>query len=139
MLGYTAQYPQGKATALFNWKVSTMEFLPEEDAVLILLLCKATVLTVADFGGDNLGNFLIKRRMKEAKPGSRDWGSVVIQNLPSMPDLSFWYLNPRDVLGLPRVDEQPTLNTEEETHVYRNWSWIYMNAAAASIKRSTHH
>ena len=78
VLGYTSQCPQGKATALFNWKVSAMEFLPEEDAVLILLLCKATVLTVADFGGDNLGNFLIKRRMKEAKPGSRDWGSVVI-------------------------------------------------------------
>ena len=119
--------------------MSAIEFLPEEDAVLILLLCKATVLTVADFGGDNLGNFLIKRRMKEEKPGSRDWGSVVIQNFPSMPDLSFWYLNPRDVLGLPRVDEQPTLNTEEETHVYRNGSWIYMNVVVASIKRSTHH
>lgn len=136
LVRYTAQCPQGKATALFNWKVSAMEFLPEEDAVLILLLCKATVRTVADFGGDNLGNFFIRRRMKEAKSGSRDWGSVVIQNSPSMPDLNFWYLNPREVLGLPPVDEQPTLNSEEETHVYRNGSWLYMNVTAASTKRA---
>lgn len=135
LVRYSAQCPQGKATALFNWKVSAMEFLPEEDAVLILLLCNATVRTVADFGGDNLGNFFTRRRMKEAKPRSRDWGSVVIQNSPWMTDLTFWYLNPRDVLGLPPVDEQPLpLNSEEETHLYRNGSWLYMDAAAASMK-----
>lgn len=136
LVRYTAQCPQGKATALFNWKVSAMEFLPEEDAVLILLLCEATFRTVVDFGADNLGNLFIRRRMKQAKPGSRDWGSVVIQNSPSMPDLNFWYLNPREVLGLPPVDERPTLNSEEETHVYRNGSWLYKNTAAASTNRA---
>lgn len=139
LVRYTAQCPQGKATALFNWKVSAMEFLPEEDAVLVMLLCNATVRTVADFGSDNLGNFFIRRRMKEAKPRSRDWGSVVMQNSPWMSDLSFWYLNPREVLGLPPVDEQTfPLNSEEETHLYRNGSWLYMDAAAASMRRSSY-
>eukprot|EP00252_Welwitschia_mirabilis_P021336 TRINITY_DN5457_c0_g1_i1.p1 TRINITY_DN5457_c0_g1~~TRINITY_DN5457_c0_g1_i1.p1 ORF type:complete len:853 (+),score=109.80 TRINITY_DN5457_c0_g1_i1:585-3143(+) len=126
LVRHTTQCPQGKATALFNWKVSAMEFLPEEDAVLVLLLCNAIVRTVADFGGENLGNFFIRRRMKEAKPRSRDWGSVVLQNCDSTPEMSFWYLNPRKVLGIPKQEEHPPpLNSEEETHVYRSGSWLY--------------
>eukprot|EP01018_Ginkgo_biloba_P027905 Gb_32386 [translate_table: standard] len=129
LIRYTAQCPQGKATALFNWKVSAVEFLPEEDAVLILLLCAATVRTVADFGGDSLGNFFIRRRMKEARPGTRDWGSVVIQNSPSLPSLTFWYLNPREVLGIPADEQPPATTSEEECHVYRSGSWLYMDAS----------
>ncbi|KAH9305592.1 hypothetical protein KI387_009996 [Taxus chinensis] len=131
LVRYTPQCPQGKATALFNWKVSAMEFLPEEDALLVLLLCNATVRTVADFGGDSVGDFFIKRRKKETTPGKRDWGSVVVQNSVSASDLSFWYLNPREVLGIPGVDEKPSrLNSEEQVHVYTSGSWLFMDGGA---------
>ncbi|GLJ10870.1 hypothetical protein SUGI_0136940 [Cryptomeria japonica] len=134
LVRYTAQCPQGKATALFNWKVSAMEFQAKEDAILLLLLCNATVRTVADFGGegDSLENFFIRKRRKEAKPGNRDWGSVVIQNSRSIRDLTFWYLNPREVLGLPPVDTNPSrLNSEEEVHVYSSKSWLYMDGVVS--------
>uniref|UniRef100_A0A0C9SAX8 TSA: Wollemia nobilis Ref_Wollemi_Transcript_1515_3156 transcribed RNA sequence n=1 Tax=Wollemia nobilis TaxID=56998 RepID=A0A0C9SAX8_9CONI len=128
LVRYTPQYPQGRATALFNWKVSAMEFLPEEDALLVLLLCCTTVRTVADFGGESLGNFFTRKRMKQPRPGTRDWGSVVLQNSRSIPDLSFWYLNPREVLGLPPVEDKPSrVKSDEEVHVYTSRSWLYMD------------
>lgn len=133
LVRYTPQCPQGKATALFNWKVSAMEFLAKEDAILLLLLCNATVRTIADFGGegDSVENFFIKKRRKEVKPGNRDWGSVVIQNSRSVRDQTFWYLNPREVLGIPSIDEKPTRTNLEEVHVYSSKSWLDMDGVVS--------
>eukprot|EP01018_Ginkgo_biloba_P004606 Gb_23373 [translate_table: standard] len=128
LVRYTSQSPKGKATALLNWKVSAVEFVTEEDAVLVLLLCTATVQTLTDFGCDSVGNFFITRRMKEAAPGTRDWGSVVIQNSSS--NLGFWYLNPREVLGVPAAHEQRHGRRnrklqDESGQVYRSGSWLH--------------
>ncbi|KAI3835937.1 hypothetical protein MKX03_029314, partial [Papaver bracteatum] len=38
---YTEEYPNGKATALMNWKLLVVEVTPEEDAVVVPLLCMA--------------------------------------------------------------------------------------------------
>lgn len=89
---YNTHAPQGKATALFNWKVSAMEIHPEEDVVLVLLLCTATMRSVADFGGKHHGNLFARRRMKEHRPGLKDWGSVVLEHA-AQSNLAMWYLN----------------------------------------------
>ncbi|XP_024365160.1 glycine-rich domain-containing protein 1 isoform X3 [Physcomitrium patens] len=93
LIRYNAQAPQGKATALFNWRVSAMEIHPEEDVVLVLLLCTATMRSVADFGGKHHGNLFAQRRHKESKPGQKDWGSVAVENAASQSNLATWYLN----------------------------------------------
>lgn len=93
LIRYNAQSPQGKATALFNWKVSAMEIHQEEDVVLVLLLCTATMRSVADFGGKHHGNLFAQKRHKESKPGLKDWGSVVVEHATSQSNLAMWYLN----------------------------------------------
>lgn len=93
LVRYNAQAPQGKATALFNWKVSAMEVHPEEDVVLVLLLCIATMRSVADLGGKHLGNLFARHRHKEHKPGRKDWNSVVLEHVTSQSNLAMWYLN----------------------------------------------
>ncbi|CAM6126838.1 unnamed protein product [Calypogeia fissa] len=90
---HTPDAPQGKATALLNWKVSAMEVHPEEDVLLVLLLCTATLRSVADLGGTNYENLFARRRAKEVKPGVKDWGSVVLDNPKSQPNLLLWYVN----------------------------------------------
>ena len=98
LIRYNAQAPQGKATALFNWKVSAMEIHPEEDVVLVLLLCTATMRSVADFGGKHHGNLFAQRRHRESKPGQKDWGSVVVEHASSQSNLASWYLNTPQLL-----------------------------------------
>ena len=93
LIRYNAHAPQGKATALFNWKVSAMEIHPEEDVVLVLLLCTATMRSVADFGGKHHGNLFAQRRHKESIPGLKDWGSVVVEHATSQSNLASWFLN----------------------------------------------
>lgn len=43
---FSEDNPTGKATGLLNWKLLTLEFSPEEDAVLLLLLCMSIVKSV---------------------------------------------------------------------------------------------
>lgn len=93
LIRYGPHTPQGKATALFNFKISATEVLPEEDVVLVLLLCTATMRSIADFGGLSAGNEYIRRRMKENNPGSKDWGSVVLENTARHSNLAYWYWN----------------------------------------------
>ncbi|CAM6070832.1 unnamed protein product [Sphagnum tenellum] len=96
LIRYTQQTPQGKATALFNFKVSAMEVLPEESVLLVLLLCTATLRSIADFGGVTSGHIDKHRRVKENAPGLKDWGSVVLENANAQSDLAFWYYNVPD-------------------------------------------
>ncbi|CAK9255445.1 unnamed protein product [Sphagnum jensenii] len=96
LIRYTQQTPQGKATALFNFKVTAMEVLPEESVLLVLLLCTATLRSIADFGGVTSGHIDKHRRVKENAPGLKDWGSVVLENANSQSDLAFWYYNVPD-------------------------------------------
>ncbi|KAG0504602.1 hypothetical protein KC19_N016200 [Ceratodon purpureus] len=93
LVRYNAQAPQGRATALFNWQVSAMEVHPEEDVVLVLLLCIATMRSIADFGGRHYGNLFARRRHKEHKPGLKDWNSVVLEHANPQSNLAMWYLS----------------------------------------------
>lgn len=93
LIRYGPHTPQGKATALFNFKISAMEVVPEEDVVLVLLLCTATMRSIADFGGLSAGNEYTRRRSKENHPGSKDWGSVVLESTPRHSHLAHWHWN----------------------------------------------
>ncbi|KAG0586351.1 hypothetical protein KC19_2G084200 [Ceratodon purpureus] len=93
LIRYGPHTPQGKATALFNFKISAMEVAPEEDVVLVLLLCTATMRSIADFGGLSAGNEYTRRRTKENTPGSNDWGSVVLESTTRGSSLAHWHWN----------------------------------------------
>ncbi|KAF4347910.1 hypothetical protein G4B88_027663 [Cannabis sativa] len=73
LVRFTEDNPNGRATALLNWKLLVIEFLPEEDAIFILLLCISILRSVTDMRKEDLGSLLTRRRVKEAKLGSRDW------------------------------------------------------------------
>lgn len=93
LIRYSPQSPQGRATALFNFKISVMEVAPEEDVLLVLLLCTATLRSIADFGGVSSGNVYTRRRAKENQPGLKDWGSVVLENGGKLSHLTSWHVN----------------------------------------------
>ncbi|OMP03240.1 hypothetical protein COLO4_10557 [Corchorus olitorius] len=102
LVRYTEENPTGKATALMNWKLLVVELLPEEDAVFVLLLCVSILRTVSEMRKEDVGSLLIRRRLKEAKLGARDWGSVLLH--PSSlsnnsPYLQPWYWNANKVMA----------------------------------------
>ncbi|KAA8536796.1 hypothetical protein F0562_029274 [Nyssa sinensis] len=109
--------PTGKATALLNWKLLVVEFLPEEDAVLMLLLCISILRSISEMRKEDVGSLLIRRRLMEEKLGARDWGSVILHPSscsPSIfsPHLQPWYWNAKAVMASKGVDipRQPALN-----------------------------
>eukprot|EP00268_Persea_americana_P001510 TRINITY_DN10462_c1_g2_i4.p1 TRINITY_DN10462_c1_g2~~TRINITY_DN10462_c1_g2_i4.p1 ORF type:complete len:445 (+),score=93.48 TRINITY_DN10462_c1_g2_i4:1154-2488(+) len=110
----TPENPNGKATALLDWKLFAVEFSPEEDAVLVLLLCMAIIRSVSEIWKEDVGRLLVRRREKEAKLGRRDWGSVVLHSCSDSPSshLQPWYWNAKEVLSLPATDysRQPNYN-----------------------------
>lgn len=103
LVRFTDDDPDGRATALLNWKLLVVEFMPEEDSVFVLLLCTSILRSISDMKKEDMGNLLIRRRLKEARLGSRDWGSVVLYPFPSSsstssPYLQPWYLNAKAVM-----------------------------------------
>ncbi|XP_060219283.1 glycine-rich domain-containing protein 1 isoform X1 [Lycium barbarum] len=111
---FSEDNPVGKATALVNWKFLVVEFLPEEDAVFILLLCMSIIRSISEMKKEDVGSLLVRRRIKEAKLGDRDWGSVILQASsysPSIcsPYLQPWYWNAKAVMGSQGVDNIPRL------------------------------
>ncbi|PON42631.1 Glycine-rich domain-containing protein-like [Parasponia andersonii] len=102
LVRFTEDDPNGRATALLNWKLLVVEFLPEEDAVFVLLLCISILRSVSDMKKEDLGCLLMRRRLKEARLGSRDWGSVVLHPFSSSsflsPYLQPWYWNAEAVM-----------------------------------------
>lgn len=112
----TEEHPTGRATALINWKLLAVEFIPEEDAVFVLLLCISIVRSLSEMIKEDLGKLMIRRRVKEAKPGARNWGSVILHPSPSCsttvsPFLQPWHWNAKAVLasdGADSLTRQPS-------------------------------
>lgn len=111
---FSEDNPVGQATALLNWKLMVVEFLPEEDAVFILLLCMSIIRSISEMKKEDVGSLLVRRRIKEAKVGDRDWGSVILHassysSSICSPYLQPWYWNAQEVMGSQGVDNIPRL------------------------------
>ncbi|KAL2563510.1 hypothetical protein AAZX31_20G223600 [Glycine max] len=91
---FTEDNPDGKATALLNWRLLVVEVLPEEDAVLMLLLCLSILKSVSEMKKQDVGGLLVRRRLKEARLGSRDWGSVILHPSSWSSSIDSTYLQP---------------------------------------------
>ncbi|XP_065636147.1 uncharacterized protein LOC112002117 isoform X3 [Quercus suber] len=118
LVRFTEENPTGRATALLNWKLLVVELLPEEDAVLVLLLCISILRSVSEMKREDLGCLLIRRRLKEANFGARDWGSVILHPFSysssiTSPCIQPWYWNSKAVIASDRADHitrQPASN-----------------------------
>lgn len=94
LVRFTEDNPDGKATALLNWRLLVVEVLPEEDAVLMLLLCISILKSVSEMKKQDVGGLLVRRRLKEARHGSRDWGSVILHPSSWSSSIDTAYLQP---------------------------------------------
>jgi hypothetical protein len=89
-----------RATMLLNWKLLAVEFLHEEDAVFVLLLCMVIARTMTEIRREDVAGLLVRRRISEARAGQRDWGSVMLPgSLSPDPHLQPWYRNAAQVLS----------------------------------------
>ena len=89
-----------RATMLLNWKLLAVEFLPEEDAIFVLLLCMVIARTMTEIRREDVAGLLVRRRISEARAGQRDWGSVMLPgSLSPDPHLQPWYRNAAKVLS----------------------------------------
>ncbi|KAF3454554.1 hypothetical protein FNV43_RR05002 [Rhamnella rubrinervis] len=134
LVRFTEDDPTGRATALLNWKLLVVELMPEEDAILVLLLCISILRSVSDMKKEDLGRLLIRRRLKEARIGMRDWGSVILHpssssSSTSSPFVEPWYWNAKAVLlasdsAADHVTKQPAFSYSPEEggdKLYRRW------------------
>ncbi|KAI7732364.1 hypothetical protein M8C21_027642 [Ambrosia artemisiifolia] len=97
---YSDEYPSGRATGLVNWKLSAMEFVPEEDAVFVLLVSMTILRSVTEMRREDVGSLLVRKRLKEASQGNRDWGSVfVVDSLSKSVYVKPWYWNAEAVMA----------------------------------------
>lgn len=100
IIRFTEENPRGRATGLINWKLSAVEFLPEEDAALVLLLGMTILRSVTEMRKEDIGSLLIRRRLKEAKHGDRDWGSVIVlESWSKSVYVKPWYWNAKGVMA----------------------------------------
>ncbi|CAN8253851.1 unnamed protein product [Cochlearia groenlandica] len=102
----TEDDPTEKATALIDWKHQAVEFLPEEDAVFVLLLSVSILRSATHKKREDIGKLLIRKRITEAT-GEWDWGSVIIDastsNVSSSsccPYVEPWYRNSGKVMAM---------------------------------------
>ncbi|KAI7733478.1 hypothetical protein M8C21_033718, partial [Ambrosia artemisiifolia] len=97
---YSDEYPNGRATGLVNWKLSAMEFVPEEDAVFVLLVSMTILRSVTEMRREDVGSLLVRKRLKEANQGNRDWGSVfVVDSSSKSVYVKPWYWNAEAVMA----------------------------------------
>lgn len=106
LVRYTPGNPTERATALINWRLAVVEFLPEEDTLMVLLLCMAILRSVSEMVGEDMGNLLVRRRLREPRSGTRDWGSIVMHpsylsasNSYCSPHLQAWHWNAKEVMA----------------------------------------
>lgn len=117
LIRMTEDNPIGRATALLNWKLLVVELLPEEDAVFVLLVCICILRSVSEMKKEDLGGLLIRRRLKEEKIGTRDWGSVVLHpsscsSSINSPHIEPWYWNAKASIkseGASNITRQPAV------------------------------
>ncbi|CAH2046894.1 unnamed protein product [Thlaspi arvense] len=111
----TEQDSAEKATALIDWKHQAVEFLPEEDAVFVLLLSVSILRSVTQRRREDVGKLLVRKRITEAT-GERDWGSVIVDGSSSnvssscSPYVGPWYRNSGKVMAMeekPQVARYP--------------------------------
>lgn len=98
----TEEDPTQKATALIDWKHQAVEFLPEEDAVFVLLLSVSILRSVTQKRRQDVGKLLVRKRITEAT-GERDWGSVIVDassSNVSSPYVEPWYRNSGKVMAM---------------------------------------
>ncbi|TYK10271.1 glycine-rich domain-containing protein 1 [Cucumis melo var. makuwa] len=126
MIRYTDEDPTGRATALLNWKLLVIELLPEEDAVLALLICISILRSISEMKKEDVGNLLIRRRLRETKIGLRDWGSIILHpsksSTTSSPYLRPWYWNAETVMASNCVEHlmrQPASLVEGGDKLYK--------------------
>lgn len=102
---YSNENVTGRATGLINWKLSAAEFLPEEDAAFVLLLSMTILRSVTEMKKEDVGSLLIRRRLKEANHGERDWGSVfVVESEMKSVYVKPWYWNAKEVMAREGVE-----------------------------------
>ncbi|KAI7735029.1 hypothetical protein M8C21_011685 [Ambrosia artemisiifolia] len=100
IIRFTDENPSGRATGLINWKLSAVEFLPEEDAAFILLLGATILRSVTAIRNEDVGGLMVRRRLKEAKHGDRDWGSVIVmESLLDSVYVKPWHWNAKLVMA----------------------------------------
>lgn len=115
LVRFTEDNPDGKATALLNWRLLVVEVLPEEDTVLMLLLCISILKSVSEMKKHDAGGLLVRRRLKQANLGTKDWGSVILHpsTFGDSPYVQPWYWNAELVMTFDEVDQlkrQPVLS-----------------------------
>ncbi|KAJ4768122.1 enolase (DUF1399) [Rhynchospora pubera] len=89
---------EGKATALINLKLLALEFSPEEDAAVLILMCMALVRTLSEVRKEDLAGLLVRHRVQEMQVGLNDWGSILLPSTTT-PHLQHWYFNASEVLA----------------------------------------
>lgn len=107
----TEEDPTEKATALIDWKHQAVEFLPEEDAVFVLLLSVSILRSVTQKRREDVGKLLVRKRITEAT-SERDWGSVIVDassttvSSSSSPYVEPWYRNSGKVMAMEEKTSQ---------------------------------
>ncbi|PNX96029.1 hypothetical protein L195_g019229 [Trifolium pratense] len=128
LVRFAEDNPNGKATALLNWKLLVVEVLPEEDTVLMLLLCISILKSVSEMKKHDVGGLLVRRRLKQANFGTKDWGSVILDpsSFGDSPYVQPWYWNARLVMAFDegeQLKKQPVLShsaVEGSDKLYKN-------------------
>ncbi|WOL12203.1 glycine-rich domain-containing protein 2 [Canna indica] len=107
LVRFTSEYPDGKATALLNWKLLAVEFSPDEDAVVVLLVCIAIARTISEIRREDMSGLLVRRRVREISGGLRDWGSIILPSSSSYSSAHVqpWYWNASEVLASAETKE----------------------------------
>ncbi|KAM0025600.1 putative Glycine-rich domain-containing protein [Helianthus debilis subsp. tardiflorus] len=97
---FSDEHPSGRATGLVNWKLSAVEFAPEEDAAFVLLVSMTILRSVTEMRKEDVGSLLVRKRLKEANHGDRDWGSVfVVDSSTKSVYVKPWYWNAKAVMA----------------------------------------
>ncbi|KAG0482307.1 hypothetical protein HPP92_010391 [Vanilla planifolia] len=143
LIRFTTDNPEGKATALLNWKLQAVEFLPEEDAVLVLLLNMAILRTISRIRREDVGDLLSRRRVREVGPGIRDWGSVILpsSSYHQFPHCKPWYWSKADeVLASAEANDWRSLNhRRDRRRRHRRKERDDMKVRKKHLKRSRRH
>ncbi|KAF5786470.1 putative Glycine-rich domain-containing protein [Helianthus annuus] len=97
---FSDEHTSGRATGLVNWKLSAVEFAPEEDAAFVLLVSMTMLRSVTEMRKEDVGSLLVRKRLKEANHGDRDWGSVfVVDSSSKSVYVKPWYWNAKAVMA----------------------------------------